>query len=243
MPPVIQDLDASIHTLLERFLQGSGASVTFDRPGEGTAPKTAGAVNAYLVDITEKTDSRATGVSDVRGDGGRVIARQAPPRTFRFTYLVTAVAKDTAGEHQLLGSVLRGLIDHDTIPDDCLHGELVEPRRRIVLRIREDSPAPHDLFAAVGAPLRASLALEIDVPLLPTLDTEIAPPAEEIDLGVTDRLRGEGVEEPAVPAEQPTEAKGKRGRKEEPAPAPTPPLGPEARRWKSYRVRETQRPG
>ena len=118
-----------------------------------------------------------------------------------------AEAPTTEARHRLLGAAVRAMIDVEVLPPEVLKGAL-DADLPVSLR-----PAP------VPERTDALLALEVVVALRPTPSTDIAPPAQDLDLTV---MRTEPPTEPSSPfAAIPAAA------------------SPTDRKWRTYRVRET----
>ena len=65
-----------------------------------------------------------------------------------------------------------------------LEGEEQPLLVRLGVPMQDPGPQPHDVWSSLGMPLRASIDLTLVAPLRPTLNTDIAPPAEELTLGM-----------------------------------------------------------
>jgi Pvc16 N-terminal domain len=184
---VLEDVDGSLAAVLARQLP-EGTTVTFAAPSPGwlDSPPGKQVVSAFLYDIREDPVGRAVDWDDVRDARGRVIGRQPPPRRYEMSYLVTAWAGDADLEHRLLSDVLRLVFLGEVIPEDCRVGSLAETGQPIMLRVvRRDPPhTPAQVWADLGLPPRLVLDLAITAPLIPALVTELAPPAEDMRLGV-----------------------------------------------------------
>ncbi|HSS08851.1 MAG TPA: DUF4255 domain-containing protein [Acidimicrobiales bacterium] len=253
---MIDDVDASVLALLQLAIPKSDAAVRFEAPTPDWVSALKGpCIDLFLHDVVEELGGRGADWTDVRGEDGRVVARQPPLRRYRLSYLVSAWASSAEVEHRLLGRVLRAVVEADNLPADVLVGSLVEDAPYVDVALAEPSPSrlrPHDLWSALGTPPRTSFELVVTAPLRPTPLTEVAPPAERLILGVAQEPR------PALPAvtNAPDGAGAAggagRGRQKRSAKAAEQqvvgvsgrgrtggPGGPGEKRWTSFRVRET----
>jgi hypothetical protein len=185
---VIDDVDASVLTLLRSGIPEEDVAVRFEAPTPAWVASLKGpCIDLFLHDVAEELGGRGGNWTDVRGAHGRVIARQPPLRRYRLHYLVSAWASSTEVEHRLLGRVLRVVVEADNLPTEVLVGSLIEDGRHVEVALAEPDPSrvrTHDLWSALGTPPRTSFELVITAPLRPAPITEIAPPAETISLGV-----------------------------------------------------------
>ena len=198
---MLDDVDRSLAALLGSRLEAEKVEVIFDAPtadwtGSGDRKRV---VDLFLHDVREDLTARTADWDDVRGDDGRVLGRQSPPRRYLLSYLVSAWTGDPLEDHRLLGLVLETVLERESIPAELLQGRLRDQGLPVMLQVAvRDLPTPEafDLWGALGAPLRSSLSLLVAAPLLPQLSTELAPPAERLDLGVRkqdgDRKRAGG---------------------------------------------------
>lgn len=190
-------------------------AVTFDPPDTDSSKRST-TMSLLLAAVREQTSKRNTETSDVRDGDGRVIARQRATRYFELDYACTVTGPHPAA-HELLGRVLQLMVDHEVVPIEHLPDELAEL----------DEPVEIGLVApgaAVGASA-ASLMLRLVVPVRPTAEREIAPPAVELHLDV-------------APAPGRTAATT-----DEAATVSTTPDLLEERRWTTVRRRERITPG
>lgn len=115
-----------------------GVPVLIGSPGEAGP-----AVGVRLRSIREDLTARNTGWQDRMDEQGRVVARELPPRRFRFHYLLTAHAADADAEHALLGSILVGLARHGVVPAEHVPTTLRESGPPIGLELAHpDCPLP-----------------------------------------------------------------------------------------------------
>jgi hypothetical protein len=184
---VLEDVDGSLAALLAQALP-EGTTVTFAAPTRDwlDSPPGKQVVSAFLYDIREDAVGRGADWDEVRDERGRVVGRQPPPRRYELSYLVTAWAGDVDLEHRLLSDVLRLVFRGEIIPDDCRVGSLTQTGLPVMLRVvRSDPPhSPSQVWADLGLPPRLVVDLAVTAPLVPELVTELAPPAEDMRLGV-----------------------------------------------------------
>lgn len=189
--------------------------VTFTSPDAGSSPKTP-TMFLLLAAIREQTSKRNTETRDVRDDAGRVVARQRATRYFELDYTCN-VAGPHPDAHELLGRVLQLIVDHDVIPTEHLPVDLVELDEPVEISLV--APA-----ASIGTG-SASITIRLVVPVRPTVEREIAPPAEELHLDVGP-------------------APGRAASSSAPGTEHTPATDPvEERRWTTVRRRERITPG
>lgn len=128
---------------------------------------------------------------------GRVVGRQPGVQRYRLSYVVTAWAGDDVrdddgvgcgpgsrvlAEHELLGSVLRACSTADSLPAECLAGELGEANIPVAVHCAPEGlgSASSHLWAGWNVAPRAYLDLVLVVPLVPPMDTDLAPLTQEI---------------------------------------------------------------
>jgi len=191
---VIADADKSLANFLASVL-GSGTAVTFETPTDEWAKAVKRpAVSCFLHRVVEDIDRRAADWADERAPDGRVGARQPPVRHYQLHYQVSAWAKSLEEEHRLLGKVMEGCLAGEIVAPEHLAGVLdgeVQPLLvRLGVPVPVAGPQPHDVWASLGMPLRASLELTLVAPLRPALNTDIAPPAEELTMDMERIGRG-----------------------------------------------------
>lgn len=90
-------------------------------------------------------------------------------------------------EHELLGTLLSACATTDVLPAGCLCGALAAAGLPTLLRCApaDGQTDPARLWAGFGLPYRAFLELLLIVPVLPRPDTDLAPPAREIAVGMS----------------------------------------------------------
>jgi len=230
---VIDDVDDALRAFLGSELTGKKAAVSFDAPTPEWEKSVKGATLAlYLTDIRENLEARTGDWRDVRDEDGNMIGRQPPVRRFDLSYLVSAWSDSVGDEHRLLGAVLGALPAYDHIPDEHIAGKLAEQGISVGLRVGTTDGLT-DLWGSIGQKVRACATLLVTMPVLPNMLTDLAPPADSMDLGlagqdgrpgqkpIPDLPEKSGTSEPVGPADRPSPVDG-----EEPD-----------RKW-SYRKRE-----
>jgi hypothetical protein len=142
--------------------------VAFEAPGEKPAKRPVATLS--IRSIRERTRQRDNEVRDVRDGDGRVVERQRSTRFFDVDYVCAVAAAEPIGAHRALGSIIQLLVDHEQIPTEFVPRELA------------DLGHPIDVHLAGGAPVGAAVVIQVVVPVRPTADRTIAPPAEELQL-------------------------------------------------------------
>jgi hypothetical protein len=183
---VIADTDRSLANFLAPFV-GEATSVTFETPTEEWAKSVKRpVVSCFLHRVVEDIGRRSADWNDERGPDGRVGGRQPPVRFYQLHYQVSAWAKTVEDEHRLLSAVMEACLSGEVIAAEHVVGVLQGDTQPLLVRlglpISDPGPQPHDLWASLGVPLRASLELMLVAPLRPTLVTDLAPPAEELSM-------------------------------------------------------------
>ncbi len=119
---MIQDLDKSLQTLLERELSPAVAEICFEAPDSDFAPKSA-TINCYLYEVHENLELRSNEwIRDFRDDGSASQSRS--PVRVDCSYLFTVWAADIETEHRILGDLIKVFSTYKTIPDDVLQQSL-----------------------------------------------------------------------------------------------------------------------
>jgi hypothetical protein len=186
---VIAEVDEALCRALARVLP-KGTVVRLDPPKPTwQTEKPSQAIDLFLFNLAGDDRGAASGWEEVRDERGRVLSRQEPPRRYRLSYLVTARAPEIAEEHELLDTALRALTDGESLPESCLPDALLETGMPVLVDL--DPSGPGHLWTSLGMPARAAFVLTVSAPHRPKPDTELAPPAESIDLR-TDPAYGRG---------------------------------------------------
>ena len=177
---MIAEVDEALCRALARVLP-KGTVVRLDPPKPTwQTEKPSQAIDLFLFNLAGDDRGAASGWEEVRDANGRVLSRQEPARRYRLSYLVTARAPQIAEEHELLDTALRALTDTERLPDSCLPDALLETGLPVLVDL--DPAGPGHLWTSLGMPARAAFVLSVSAPHRPKPDTELAPPAEKIDL-------------------------------------------------------------
>jgi hypothetical protein len=177
---MIAEVDEALCRALARVLP-KGTVVRLDPPKPTwQTEKPSQAIDLFLFNLAGDDRGAASGWEEVRDPSGRVLSRQDPPRRYRLSYLVTARAPKIAEEHELLDTALRALTDGESLPESCLPEALIETGLPLLVDLDPAGPGP--LWTSLGMPARAAFVLTVSAPHRPPPDTELAPPAERIDL-------------------------------------------------------------
>ena len=223
---MLDDVDRSLASFLEGRLAQEKVTISFEAPTADWAERVARAgptVDLFLHDVREDLTARTADWDDVRGPDGRVLGRQPSPRRYLLSYLVSVWAGDAVAEHRLLGMVLEAVLERELIPPELLQGRLAEQEMPVMLQVAvRDIPTPEafDIWSSLGTPLRSSLGLLVAAPMVPALWTDLARPAERLDLGVA-RETPETLRDAASRAAGPV------------------PAGRIVKRWEGIRITET----
>ncbi len=147
--------------------------VTFERTTDGSvAGKSVGKrpqLALVLTSVREQTDKRDNQVSDERDGDGRVVARRRSTRFFELDYLCS-VSGPAREAHRALGDLVQLLVDGDVIPVEHVPPELAALGH------------PLDVLL-VGSPAgTAAVTVRVVLPLEPSPEREIAPPATSLHL-------------------------------------------------------------
>lgn len=177
---MIAEVDESLCRALARVLP-KGTVVRLDPPKPTwQTEKPSQAIDLFLFNLAGDERGAASGFEEVRDSEGRVLSRSDPPRRYRLSYLVTARAPKIAEEHELLDTALRALTDGGSLPDSCLPEALLETGMPV--KVELDPSGPGDLWTSLGMPARAAFVLTVSAPHRPAPDTELAPPADQMNL-------------------------------------------------------------
>jgi hypothetical protein len=183
---VIRDLDATLVAWLDALLPG--VPVSFDGaqllpPREPERDGTTGLV-LHLYDVEEEPDAGSHAWTDLRDAEGRVVGRTPPQRHYRFRYLVSARAKETLDEHELLGRVLAGAATGEVLAPEHLVGSLALGDARVVVRCAPSRGGTRsDSDEGWRATRRTSLELSVLAPLIVGTVAEVGPAPGTVQLG------------------------------------------------------------
>jgi hypothetical protein len=194
MGAVIRDLDTTLSAWLGALVPG--VPVTFGIPDPDTPADGSVSLWLHLYDVHEEASVGAAGWMPVRDADGRTIGRVPPQRRYRFRYLLTASAKATLDEHELLGQVLAGCALQEAVPEKHLNGSLATAEGEVLVRC---APVRADGLGEWGETWRAvrrtSLELSVLAPLLLDVVQEVGPAPSSIELG-SSRLGRDGAGAP-----------------------------------------------
>jgi hypothetical protein len=194
---VIAEVDEALCRALARVLP-KGTVVRLDPPKPTwQTEKPSQAIDLFLFNLAGDPQGAESGSEEVRDGRGAVLSRQDPPRRFRLSYLVTARAPKIAEEHELLDTALRALTDSESLPASCLPDALLETG--MAVRVDLDPAGPGHLWTSLGMPARAAFVLSVSAPHRPQPVTDLAPPADKIDLRSSDVTRGTHGPDGALP--------------------------------------------
>jgi hypothetical protein len=248
---VIVEVDEALRALVTTragAAAGEALACSFEPPSpEWSQAITATTLNLFLLEVRENLEARPGDWADVRDGEGKVVARQPPVRRYDLCYLVSAWGGSVEAQHRALSALLAAVPAYDSVPFELLTGTLAQQELSVRLRVAQQDlgVSVTDVWSSLGQPPRASLSLVVTAPLLPELVTDLAPPADSLDIGLdASRPRRGRAPVPHLAGVTPTSAHvepvesatpGTTG--DEPAAegedASAPPL-----RWTKYRVRE-----
>lgn len=177
---MIAEVDEALCRALARVLP-KGTVVRLDPPKPTwQTEKPSQAIDIFLFGIAGDSRAAASGWDEVRDPRGQVLSRTEPPRRYRLSYLVTARAPKIAEEHELLDTALQALAGGSALPESCLPAALAEIGMPVLVDLDAGGPGP--LWTSLGMPARAAFVLSVSAPHRNVPDTELAPPADKINL-------------------------------------------------------------
>jgi hypothetical protein len=183
---VIGEVSAALRALYGPLLP-TGIPLRFGPPADASH-----ALSVFLAGIDEDPHAVPADWVDVRDEQGRVLGRQPPIRRFELHYLVSAWAKTAEAEESLLDLVLAATVPTVRLDPALLGGTLRGTHEPVLIRLAPDAATR---WADLGLPPHTVLGLDVNAPLIRPLATDLAPPAEQITLGVdrgTGRARAPG---------------------------------------------------
>lgn len=166
--------------------------IAFERPDrEWSAGVTRPTVNLFLWDVRRNTNDQEAGMEMVIEDGRPV--RRAPRPRVDCRYLVTSWAGDPRDEHQLLGTVLSGLLTYSEFPERYLPNgyEQIRPLPTINVQ-RMDGENIADFWAGLDGEMHPALDVVITATFDAGFAAEVGPPVREVEVE-TRRLDDESV--------------------------------------------------
>ncbi|MFI1166311.1 DUF4255 domain-containing protein [Streptomyces sp. NPDC020801] len=167
---VVQQVDETLRKeLVCGPLRAAGIQVTFDTPDATWAARRAGpCVNLFLYGIEEDASRSQSGGVSIVDEQGTVVGYAAPPRYFRFTYLVSVWAQSVQDEHHMLGALLEWCVRTEELVVHSPDGS-IDANRRLSLGLREAGGAAETaasrLWPALGIAARPVLDLAVTVSL------------------------------------------------------------------------------
>lgn len=167
---MIHEVDKLLEKLVKRdALNGSAVELVFDAPTKDwVARRNAPTVDLYLYDIREDLQRRVPAWEDVRGEDGRIVDRQLPPRRFKLSYLITAWTQRPEDEHRLLSALLSGFLRNPMLAPDELDGVLAETDLPVYIDVGQPPSQDRsiaDVWSALGGELKASLDVVVTAPI------------------------------------------------------------------------------
>jgi hypothetical protein len=187
---VLELIDESIEAFLRATVPLSAADVdvSFEAPErEWSAKLNRPTVNLFLWDIGRSSERARSGVETIERNG-RMVRRMALPMV-ELRYLVTAWTSDHRDERSILSGLLRSLLVHSSIPaqfrPDGLAG-LDAP----TISLRSSEKAQVDVFKTLEGQLKPAINIVVTTEFDLELETELAPPVVEFEVGISDRSTG-----------------------------------------------------
>jgi len=168
---VLQDLDATLAAMLRAELSLQNVTVSFATPDDQFPPTSVvlPAIVLFLYDVRENYELRTDQWELDRQPGGVATRRRAPSRV-DCSYLITAWASATApdppaDEHRLLGEVMRVLLQHRTVPETYLRGELAGQEPPLRARLMTDNllQSIGEFWQAMGGKPKATLHYAVTI--------------------------------------------------------------------------------
>ncbi len=150
------------------------------RAGKSTKP----VVTLLLSGVREQHDKRDNEIRDVRDGEGRVIERQRSTRFFELDY-VCAVSGGHRDAHRALGALIQLLVDHDVVPAAHVPTELATLGYPLDVQLVASTGFDIARASATSSSSGAALVIRMVLPVRPTSEREIAPPAVELHLDMT----------------------------------------------------------
>ena len=192
--PVLADVDETLRNLLgSQTLPGEQVRVDLDAPNrDWSGRRSVPTLNLFLADIRENLDMRRSDPREITDAQGNVTARQARPRYYALTYVLTAWAGTPEDEHRLLGAALVALLRHDYLPAEICRGGLADlSREGFAVRVRVGGTLftermATELWSALGSDYRPSLSVTVHTPVptgvpIPAGPPQTQPPAFSVE--------------------------------------------------------------
>lgn len=169
---MINDLDNTLKTLLMREVGLERDAIRFEAPDGSFAAPSQG-VDLFLYDVRENRDLRSEEWLVERQSNGAITKQRAPARV-DCSYLITTWAGDVAGEHLLLGNVMRVLLRYPSLPAEVLQGSLAGQTPPLPTAVLQPSRLQSlgEFWQALGGRPRAVLHYTV------TISVDVYPPVE-----------------------------------------------------------------
>jgi hypothetical protein len=153
---------------LEGFVRGdllppdAGVDLSFATPdkqwGSGITRPT---INLFLWDVKRSAVQAQSGSDTIDIDGQ--ISRRTAPVSVELRYLVTAWATEGRDEHQLLGTVLQGVLGTPTLPER-LRPEGLGDTGPVRLQVASaNEPRSADFWTSLGGQLKPGIDLRVEL--------------------------------------------------------------------------------
>ncbi|SRR6266540_67337 len=187
---MLDDLDKTLKNLLEARLPQDvrkQVTITFAAPDSKFPPTTVSlpAIDLFLYDVRENRELRSNELVRERMPDGRLTERPPPVRV-DCSYLLTTWATEgpdaVAGEHGLLGEVLRVLVRAPAIPADMLHGSLLNNGDALPILTLQAGRLQSiaELWQAAGGRPKAALHFTVTLPVWTDEATEVPVVTERV---------------------------------------------------------------
>lgn len=188
---MLNDLDSSIQTLLERDLPASLVAqidISFDAPDDQFPPPRIKlpAIDLFLYDVRENRELRSNEPLLRRQDNGSATL-QAPPVRVDCSYLITAWARESSttpvqDEHSLLGEVMRVLLRYPALPAEVLQGSLAGPDLPLPSSVLQPGRLQSlgEFWQALGGKPKTALNYQVTVALDPHAPIDAALVLEKV---------------------------------------------------------------
>ncbi len=201
---MINDLDATLKKLLEHELPSGlvdPSSINFAVPDDKFLPtvEQLPAINLFLYDLRENWELRSNEWQIERH--GHQVIKHPPPVRVDCSYLITAWAggdgsDKVAGEHRLLGEVMKVLLRHRKLPEQILQESLrgQEPPLRARVMQAGQLQSIGEFWQAMGGQPRAALHYTVTISVDVGKPVELGPPVSGVWVGkqgIVDRVREE----------------------------------------------------
>ena len=142
--------------------------IMFDRPDSQWENQVMGnkpAINCFLYDIRENLEYRDP--ERYLASNGNQGVRTVDPVRMDLTYEMSVWANDVDIEHQLLGNMMKAIINYPILPEEVLRGEMTQQQRpiRAWFALPQDTLTTWDFWGANEWRLKAAFSYRITVSL------------------------------------------------------------------------------